>query len=153
MVTRVGCGLAGFTDAQVSQLFADAPANCFLPGVWRKDHFSLVVAGSRGISEKETMTILDDKVSRGFRREVVSGMARGVDMGAFHWAKDKGLPVVEAPALWDKYGKGAGLIRNQWMAWYATHLIAIWDGKSRGTQQMIRVAQNDELTVHVVLRR
>jgi len=27
MVTRVGCGLAGFTDAQVVTLFAQAPAN------------------------------------------------------------------------------------------------------------------------------
>lgn len=30
LVTRIGCGLAGYTDAQVAPLFRDAPPNCFL---------------------------------------------------------------------------------------------------------------------------
>ncbi|MHB1266164.1 MAG: A1S_2505 family phage non-structural protein [Acidithiobacillus ferriphilus] len=151
MVTRVGCGLAGFTDAQVAPLFAQAPANCFLPGIWRQNHFPLIVAGSRGISEEETGHHLDEQVSPDFKGEIVSGMARGVDLGAVRWAKARGLSVVEAPALWDKYGREAGFIRNQWMAWYATHLIAIWDGESRGTQHMIRTAERDGLDVRVVL--
>lgn len=33
-VTRIGCGLAGFTDAQIAPLFAGAPANCKLPIGW-----------------------------------------------------------------------------------------------------------------------
>jgi hypothetical protein len=34
-VTRIGCGLAGYTDAQIAPMFADAPANCDLPQGWR----------------------------------------------------------------------------------------------------------------------
>ena len=34
-VTAVGCGIAGFTDAQIAPLFADAPDNCLLPPLWR----------------------------------------------------------------------------------------------------------------------
>lgn len=34
-VTRIGCGLAGYTDAQIAPLFAQAPANCLLPDGWR----------------------------------------------------------------------------------------------------------------------
>ncbi len=34
-VTRIGCGLAGFTDVQIKPLFADAPPNCDLPEGWR----------------------------------------------------------------------------------------------------------------------
>lgn len=34
-VVRIGCGLAGFTDAQIAPFFADAPANCLLPEGWR----------------------------------------------------------------------------------------------------------------------
>lgn len=34
-VTRIGCGLAGYTDAQMAPMFADAPANCDLPHGWR----------------------------------------------------------------------------------------------------------------------
>lgn len=34
-VTRIGCGLAGYTDAQIAPMFKDAPANCTLPPGWR----------------------------------------------------------------------------------------------------------------------
>jgi len=38
-VTRIGCGLAGFTDEQIAPLFKDAPVNCELPEGWRPgDH-------------------------------------------------------------------------------------------------------------------
>lgn len=35
-VTRIGCGLAGYTDAEIAPLFAEAPVNCHLPEGWRK---------------------------------------------------------------------------------------------------------------------
>jgi hypothetical protein len=34
-VTRVGCGLAGYTDSEIAPMFADAPPNCVLPEGWR----------------------------------------------------------------------------------------------------------------------
>lgn len=34
-VTRIGCGLAGYRDAEISPMFASAPANCLLPDGWR----------------------------------------------------------------------------------------------------------------------
>lgn len=34
-VTRVGCGLAGYTDADIKPFFKDAPDNCELPEGWR----------------------------------------------------------------------------------------------------------------------
>lgn len=36
LVTRVGCGLAGFRDEQIAPLFAEAPLNCILPVQWRE---------------------------------------------------------------------------------------------------------------------
>lgn len=35
-VTRIGCGLAGYTDAQIAPFFKDAPDNCCLPLGWRQ---------------------------------------------------------------------------------------------------------------------
>lgn len=35
VVTRIGCGLAGYTDAQIAPIFKDAPPNCLLPDGWR----------------------------------------------------------------------------------------------------------------------
>ncbi len=34
-VSAVGCGIAGFTEAEVGPLFKDAPSNCDLPPGWR----------------------------------------------------------------------------------------------------------------------
>lgn len=35
-VTRVGCGLAGWADAVVAPLFAEAPANCEFDSAWNE---------------------------------------------------------------------------------------------------------------------
>ena len=34
-VTRIGCGLAGYTDFQIAPMFEFASANCQLPDGWR----------------------------------------------------------------------------------------------------------------------
>jgi hypothetical protein len=34
-VTRVGCGLAGYSDKQMAPLFMGAPKNCRLPEEWK----------------------------------------------------------------------------------------------------------------------
>lgn len=34
-VTRIGCGLAGYTEAEIAPMFLDAPTNCHLPRGWR----------------------------------------------------------------------------------------------------------------------
>jgi hypothetical protein len=35
-ITRLGCGLAGFTDDEIGPMFKDAPPNCELPHGWDK---------------------------------------------------------------------------------------------------------------------
>lgn len=34
-VTRIGCGLAGYTDKDIAPMFKYAPRNCYLPKGWR----------------------------------------------------------------------------------------------------------------------
>lgn len=34
-VTRVGCGLAGFSDSEIAPLFKNAPDNCNFPEEWK----------------------------------------------------------------------------------------------------------------------
>ena len=36
IVTRIGCGLAGYVDAQIAPMFTGAPDNCQLPEGWRR---------------------------------------------------------------------------------------------------------------------
>ena len=35
-VTRIGCGLAGYTDEQIAPMFHNAPPNCSLPPEWNE---------------------------------------------------------------------------------------------------------------------
>lgn len=35
-VVKIGCGLAGFRENQISPLFEHSPPNCILPEGWRK---------------------------------------------------------------------------------------------------------------------
>jgi hypothetical protein len=80
--------------------------------------------------------------------EVVSGGARGVDRLGEEFAVAHHLHVKRFLPNW-KLGRGAGFIRNIEMAEYADALIAIWDGVSRGTAQMIREAKKRGLRVYV----
>ena len=69
--------------------------------------------------------------------EVVSGGAAGVDTIGEWYALLNGIPIKKFPADWNKHGKKAGPIRNRQMAEYADVLLAVWDGKSRGTKNII----------------
>ena len=69
--------------------------------------------------------------------EVVSGGAQGVDTLGEVWAEKHDIPVKQFLAEWDVYGRSAGYRRNEEMGDYADVLLAIWDGKSRGTKHMI----------------
>lgn len=109
-----------------------------------------IIAGSRDVPEYEFVKVAMDKVSWEVT-EVVSGMARGVDKYGLRWAHENGIPVAKFPADWDRHGKGAGYIRNKEMAKYADALVAVWDGKSRGTKNMIKQAKEHGLKVLVCL--
>lgn len=82
--------------------------------------------------------------------EIVSGGSR-VDILGERWAKESNVAVKVFSAEWDVYGKAAGPIRNAQMAKYADALIALWDGKSHGTSNMINEAKELGLKVVVFL--
>jgi len=72
---------------------------------------------------------------------IISGGARGADSMAEQFTVDDGLPFLEIPAEWDKYGKSAGMVRNSQLVEKADYVVAFWDGKSRGTADSIAKAQ------------
>lgn len=69
--------------------------------------------------------------------EVVCGCAPGADWLGKKWAMDNKIPVRNFRADWVMFGKRAGPIRNRQMADYADACLIFWDGKSKGTQNMI----------------
>lgn len=108
----------------------------------------VIIAGSRTITDPKILA--EAITASGFEiTEVVSGGAQGVDTLGECWASDNGRKVTCFPAKWKIHGRSAGPIRNGQMAEYAEALIAIWDGKSRGTQNMIVQAKCLGLKVYV----
>lgn len=127
--------------------------------------FRIIVAGGRDFNDKYLMEdnlmewILDiylenhnsdEKVVL----EFITGKARGADTLGEMFAKEHDYKVKEFPADWNKYGKSAGYIRNKQMAEYAAKsngvLFAFWDGKSKGSKNMIDLANKYGLEVHVI---
>lgn len=107
-----------------------------------------IIAGSRGIANYEVVqeAIRESKFAI---TEVVSGGAVGVDYLGEEWSRKNNVRMTRFMPEWTTYGKAAGVIRNGQMAKYAQALIAIWDGKSRGTLNMIEQARSKGLKVYV----
>lgn len=110
-----------------------------------------IIAGSRDICDYDVLLEAISKCPWEIT-EVISGRARGVDRMGERWANEHGIPIDPHPAKWTKYGKAAGGIRNAEMADVADATIAIWDGKSSGTRNMIELSKQHELglIIHTV---
>lgn len=100
----------------------------------------VVIAGSRSFLSEHTIALVDYAVAMsGYTiTEEVCGLAKGIDTFGKKWAELSNIPVKEFPANWDQHGKAAGPIRNGEMADYADAAIIIWDGESRGSQDMMK---------------
>ena len=108
----------------------------------------VIIAGGRTITDYSLVySALAE--SQFIPTEIVSGMAPGVDTLAIQYAQENNLPLKEFHADWKTHGRSAGPRRNREMANYADALIAIWDGESRGTKNMIEEATKRNLQVYV----
>lgn len=115
----------------------------------------VLIAGSREITEEDFNYIVE------FLNEyfldhtedivVVCGGARGVDTLGKLYAREEGFKVKDFPAMWHKYGRSAGFIRNEEMALYADEALIFWDGISKGTENMISLCKKHEIPHKVEL--
>lgn len=117
--------------------------------------FRVIIAGTRTFSNYPLLADYADKklsvVCKQNYIEVVSGGASGADALGEMYAKERGYSIKRFDADWYKYGRSAGPRRNKQMAEYADALLAYWDGKSRGTKNMIDLAKANGLKIGVCL--
>jgi len=108
----------------------------------------VVICGSRAITDKDLVEFLIE--NSGFEiTEVIEGGARGVDKIAGEWATAQNLPLTIMKAEWHLYGNRAGPVRNHQMVKAGDAVIAVWDGKSRGTRSTIEYANAEKKPVKV----
>lgn len=116
--------------------------------------FRLIVAGSRNFNNYELLKQKCDSLLSQKRLThsivIVSGTARGADTLGEQYAHERGYAVERYPADWEHDDKAAGPIRNSQMAAHADALVAFWEGKSRGTRDMIEKAKERNLLVRIV---
>lgn len=116
----------------------------------------IIICGSRrwhdreAISERLYRLVIDG----GYRFPdpvIVHGAARGADRLADDEAGKAGLVTESHPADWQRYGKRAGIVRNEEMAALGADLcIAFWDGQSTGTRHMLDVAERHGIPTETV---
>lgn len=112
----------------------------------------IIIAGSREFTDYEFLKSKLIKFNP-IMNEIVSGCARGVDTLAINYAKEYNIVCKKFPVSqseWSLYGKRAGHLRNGRMAVYADGLIAFWDGKSKGTYNMISQMKSLKKPVYVI---
>lgn len=108
----------------------------------------VLVCGSRSWSQRgpilKRLRELDPKV-------VIDGGAAGADRHARQVAAELGLHSATVHARWDFYGKAAGPLRNKAMLQLRPDLVlAFWDGESKGTANMLLLAERAGVPMEVV---
>ena len=115
----------------------------------------VIICGGRDFSDKGLCFDSLDLFLAGYETvEIVSGHASGADLLGEAYARAHGLKLSVFKADWKRYGRGAGPIRNRQMLEYAIEetalVIAFWDGKSKGTKNMIDQARKAGSEVKIV---
>ena len=105
----------------------------------------LAIIGSRNSTpidiEKELKQIPDT---------IISGGAMGVDTYARMFAKKHNLNLVEYLPDYERYGRGAPLVRNKLIVENCDSVLAFWDGQSRGTKFTLDYAKELGKPVKIV---
>lgn len=132
----------------------------------------MIIAGGRDFDDydrlKNICSSIIKAIEEGYGKpfdsiEIISGRARGADTLGEQFAITNQYVLKLFPADWDGLGKFAGYARNEQMAKYAACvdtpelrgdviavLVAFWDGRSRGTKNMIGFAHMYEFNDTII---
>lgn len=106
----------------------------------------LLIAGSRSIEDFDLSGYVPPDTEL-----IISGGARGIDHVAEQFAKKQGISSLVLRPQYQKYGKGAPLIRNEEMVALADAVLVVWDGVSRGTKHTLEYAKRAGKKVTVIM--
>ena len=95
----------------------------------------IAIIGSRSVTVSDIGKYIPNA------EEIVSGGAVGVDNCAKEYAKKNGIKFTEFLPKYERYGRGAPIVRNKEIVDYSDKVIAFWDGSSKGTLSVIKYAQ------------
>ena len=81
---------------------------------------------------------------------IVSGGAKGADTLAAQFATEMGIPLLVFKPDYQKYGRGATLVRNTQIIENSNVVFAFWDGESKGTKDSITKAKKLQKELYII---
>ncbi len=109
----------------------------------------LAVVGSRKWTNKKLLYETLDEIPN--IELIITGGAHGADTFALMYAREKNIPTKVFFPNYDLHGNSAPIRRNYSIAISCDSMLAFWDGKSSGTQQVISVAKKLNRIVDIIL--
>ena len=106
----------------------------------------IAIIGSRNLTIENLEEYIPEETT-----EIVSGGARGIDTCAGEYAEKNGIPLTVFLPDYRRYRGGATFCRNGEIVKYADCVLAFWDGKSKGTEHVIRLCEKFNKKIRVVL--
>lgn len=100
----------------------------------------VVVAGTRTLDNDAWVISTLDKLYNFESVTILSGTATGADKAGEKWAELRNVMVRRYPPDYKTYKRGAPLVRNSHMADDGDALVLFWNGKSRGSRDMLEKA-------------
>lgn len=107
----------------------------------------VIIAGSRDFTDYDSLCKAMLYINP---TAIISGTALGADQLGERWAIEHNIPLIKMPADWKAYGKNAGMERNGRMALIANTLVALWNGHSNGTRNMIEIAKSKRIKTVII---
>jgi hypothetical protein len=109
----------------------------------------LAIIGSRTFNDynlvQEELNAWADQITK-----VISGGAKGADQLGEQWANSNNIDTQIFKPEWDKYGRAAGVRRNEDIIKNSDVVIAFWDGQSKGTASSISLARKHNKRLRIV---
>ncbi len=107
----------------------------------------VAIIGSRSLTNVDISSFIPKETT-----EIITGGAIGIDTLAEEIADKRKISKSVIRPEYEKYGKTAPLIRNKEIVERSELVIAVWDGKSRGTKFTMNYANElkREIKVYIV---
>lgn len=99
----------------------------------------VAIVGSRNLTNIEISKYIPNEIT-----QLITGGAKGIDTLAEKYADENNIIKIIIKPEYKKYGIHAPIIRNKEIVEKADLIVAIWDGKSKGTKFTIDYAKKLE---------
>lgn len=105
----------------------------------------LAIIGSRDLHVEDLAQYVTQDVT-----EIVSGGAKGIDCDAEVYAKANNIKFTVFKPDYERYKRGAPIVRNKQIVDYADEVLAFWNGDSRGTLNVIEYCRKQGKKISII---